>query len=351
MQQAALNSELRQGMAESSGELLLLLLSNGMSPPDFGTAVQGLMSSSQCIKSQKRRDQFVEAYSQVGCRAAALESMPHCFILYRLSIDAQGNNEGSVEVIELTKRQRGLLGNIDLLGHRIKPAEDPKSKAWLMAFWEEDAQVAWDDLMQAEPCIYIAADGVYVATRYKRVRCKAFSAMPKSAKDVQGVVRDLAPETPLRSVSFLGNLPPSVNDYNVLLAGPIDKSLGPALPQTVGHVKSASNSEVYDCFLQRRNDHHIAEAGKLIAQMLADIGKGLTPLVVAGSTKDASKAYKNAVMKRAYVHESMGKFIKKARSDGQIELWVIHGEVENTAFGKYGKLVFELFYRADLSMY
>merc|ERR1712113_55110 len=135
------------------------------------------------------------------------------------------------------------------------------------------------------------------------------------------------------------------------LAGPIDKNLGLALPSIVGHVNSTSTSEVYDYFLQRRNDHLLGEASKLISQMLADIGKGVVPLVVAGSTKDASKAYKNSLMKKVFVHESMGKFIKKARVDGQVELWVIHGNVDNSDFGKYGKLVFELFYRADLSIF
>lgn len=338
-------------MAESAGELLVLLLSNGMSPAEFGAAIDGLKSSSKSISSHKRRDLFWDAYTKLGSKASAMEMSPQCFLQYRVVLDTDGKStDDSVEVIELTKRQRGLLGSIDLLGYRIKPAEDPKSKAWMMAFSEEDAQVAWDDLMGGEPCIYVTSDGIYVATRYKRVLCKAMSAMPKSVKDVQEIVEGLAPDKPLRSVAFLGHDPPTVNDYNIFLAGLIDKSLGPALPPTVGHVNSTSTSEVYDYFLKRRNDHLIGEAGKLIAQMLADVGKGLTPLVVAGSTKDASKAYKNAVMKKAYVHESMGKFIQKARADGQIELWVINGDVENTDFGKYGKLVFELFYRADLSM-
>jgi len=337
-------------MAESPGELLVLLLSNGMSSVEFGAAIDGLKTSSKSISSHKRRDLFWDAYTKLGSKASAMETTPVCFLKYSVVLDADGKSkDDSVEVIELTKRQRGLLGSVDLMGYRIKPAEDPKSKAWMMAFSEEDAQVAWDDLMGGEPCIYITSDGIYVATRYKRVLCKAMSAMPKSVKDVQEIVEGLAPDKPLRSISFLGNEPPSVNDYNIFLAGPIDKSLGPALPPTVGHVNSTSASEAYEYFLKRRNDNLIGEAGKLIAQMLADVGKGLTPLVVAGSTKDASKAYKNAVMKKAYVHESMDKFIAKARADGQIELWGINGDVENTDFRKEWKLVFELFYRADLS--
>merc|ERR1712032_389208 len=258
-------------------------------------------------------------------------------------------DEGSAEVVELTKRQRGLLGSIDLLGYKIKPAEDPKAKSWLMAFSEDDAQKAWDDLMSAEPCIYLTSDGVYVATRYKRVLCKALGGMPKTPKDVEQIVGELAPDKPLRSISFVGNDPPAVNGYNIFLAGTIDKSLAAALPASVGHIQTTSTMEIYDYFLQRRNLNLVAEAGKLIAQMLADAGKGLVPQVIAGSTKDASKAYKNALMKKVYVHESMGKFIERVRSDGQVELHVIEGDVDDTEFGKYGKLVFELFYRADLN--
>jgi len=334
------------------GELLVLLLSNGMSPADFSTAVEGLKSSSKSIGTHKRREIFWEAYSKLASQAAKLDSTPQCFLSYRAIMDKDGKmGEDSVEVVELTKRQRGLLASVELLGHKIKPAEDPKAKSWLMVFSEEDAQTAWDDLMNGEPCIYLTPDGVFVATRYKRVLCKGLSGMPKTVKDVEQVIGELAPDKPLRSVSFTGNHPPTVNAYNVFLAGPIDKSLGPALPATIGHVNTTSTTEIYDYFLWRQNQNLIGEAGKLIAQMLADVGKGLVPLVVAGSTKDASKAYKMALMKKAYVHESMGKFINRARSDGQVELWVIKGNVDDTEFGRYGKLVFELFYRADLEAF
>lgn len=45
----------------------------------------------------------------------------------------------------------------------------------------------------------------------------------------------------------------------------------------------------------------------------------------------------------------MRKFIDRARKDGQVELHVIRGDVSDTDFGRYGSLVFELFYRVDLS--
>ena len=37
-------------------------------------------------------------------------------------------------------------------------------------------------------------------------------------------------------------------------------------------------------------------------------------------------AYKSALMKRVFVHESMGKFIAKCREDGAVELNVIKGD-------------------------
>jgi hypothetical protein len=55
-------------------------------------------------------------------------------------------------------------------------------------------QDAWDDLMTAEPCIYLAADGVYVSTRYKRALCKGLSGPLKTVKDVEKVVSELAPD-------------------------------------------------------------------------------------------------------------------------------------------------------------
>ena len=63
-------------------------------------------------------------------------------------------------------------------------------------------------------------------------------------------------------------------------------------------------------------------------------------------------AYKNALMRRVYVHESMKKFIDRAKADGSVELHVIRGDVDpESAFAKFGKLVFELYYRCDLETF
>jgi hypothetical protein len=85
--------------------------------------------------------------------------------------------------------------------------------------------------------------------------------------------------------------------------------------------------------------------------MLADVGKGLVPLICASSTKEAAVAYKSALMKKVYVHEGMTKFINKAREEGAVELCVIKGDDAGKmgAFADYGKIVFEMFYRVDLT--
>ena len=111
-----------------------------------------------------------------------------------------------------------------------------------MVWSEEDAPRAWEDLMTAEPYICIAPDGVYVATRTKRVLCRGLSAPLKAVKDVEQLVADLAPEKPLRSVSFQGHAPPAVTPYNVFVAGPkLDKEL----PPTIGYVAATSTQEMY----------------------------------------------------------------------------------------------------------
>lgn len=329
----------------TKGDLYVLLLLNGMSAEDLGAGIEKMKDKSKSIGTHKRRELFWDAYTQLNTVAVGMGDGAQCFLQYRAEVDDDGNfSDGNVQVIKLTNRQRGLLGSVDLLGYKIKG----EPKGWCMVFSEDDAQQAWDDFMSAEPCIYISADGIYVATRCKRVLCKGLSAMPKTLKDVEQIVSELAPDKPLRSVAFAGHSPPTVNAYNVFLTGTIDKALGPALPPTIGHVNTTSAIEIYDYFLQRRNESFLGDAARLIAAMLADVGKGLTPIVIAGSTKEISKAYKCALIKKLFVHESMAKFIAMARKDNQVDLVVISGDVDKSEFGKYGKCVAELFYRADI---
>jgi len=314
---------------------------------ELAAVLDGLKSSSKGIGSHKGRQLYWEAYGQMIARVSSMEGTAHCFLRF-LAVPGK-EAAGELEVVDLTKRQKGLLsGPCDLMGKKLKAPDNPAAKSWCMSWGEEEAQIAWDDITHAEPCIYVSGDAVYVATRYKRALCKGISGPPKSVKDAEALVAELAPDKPLRSVAWVGNDPPAVSGYNTFLTGAC--KFAKDLPASIGYVNATSTSEIYDYFLQRRNAHLIAEAGKLIGQMLADVGKGLVPIISASSTKEAAIAYKNALMRRVYVHESFGKFVDRVRKDGSVELWVITGDVDDTEFGRYGKIVFELFYRMDLSI-
>eukprot|EP00288_Rhodomonas_lens_P018798 CAMPEP_0177696976 /NCGR_PEP_ID=MMETSP0484_2-20121128/4266_1 /TAXON_ID=354590 /ORGANISM="Rhodomonas lens, Strain RHODO" /LENGTH=333 /DNA_ID=CAMNT_0019207981 /DNA_START=37 /DNA_END=1038 /DNA_ORIENTATION=+ len=330
----------------AEGEILVLVLSNGMQFSELAAVIDGLKNSSKSMGSHARREKYWQAYTKMNSKVAGMDGQAYCMLMYR----AKEDGEGECSLMELTKRQKGLVnGACEFMGQKVKPPEDPSSKNWCLVFSEEDAPRAWRDLMEAEPCICIAPDGVYVSTLHKRVLCKALSGPIKSLKDLEALIAELAPEKPLRSISFTGNEPPSVNSYNTFVVGP--SQLGPQLPPTIGHVASTSTHEIYAYFLKRKSAHTVGEADKLIAQMLTDVSKGETAIVLTGK-KEAQIAVKNSLMKRVFVHESMGKFIDFVRNDGSIEMIVVSGPLEELGkFGEFGGLVFELFYRADLSAF
>ena len=110
---------------------------------------------------------------------------------------------------------------------------------------------------------------------------------------------------------------------------------------------------MYDCFLTRRSRHFVTEAERLLDRMLADNGRGETkPLVCAASMQEAGIARRNSLMKRVFVHESKKAFIANTRAEGgEIELFVVTGDIEGTRFSEFGGIVFELFYRVDFSVF
>ena len=338
----------KKKVAEAEPELLVLVLAFGIDAGDAAAVLEALKSQSKSISSHKGRQLYWEAYSKFISRTSSMEGSANCFL--RFTAVPGKEAEGTVEVINLTKRQRGLLNSgLDVMGKKHKSPENPQPRAFVMTWGEDgEAQRAWEDLQNAEPCIYVAADGVYVGTRLKRLQCKALSNAPKTVKDAEALVASLAPDAPLRSINFNGtSSPPACNGYNTFMtcAG----KLAAELPANIGYIGATSCEEIYDYFSARRNEHLVAEAGKLIGQMIADVNKGLQPLIVAASTKDAAVAYKCGLMKRVYVHESFDKFINVAKRDGAVEVWVVRGNVDESEFGRHGKIVFELFYRCDLS--
>eukprot|EP01063_Lacrimia_lanifica_P022646 TRINITY_DN30182_c0_g1_i1.p1 TRINITY_DN30182_c0_g1~~TRINITY_DN30182_c0_g1_i1.p1 ORF type:complete len:341 (+),score=118.75 TRINITY_DN30182_c0_g1_i1:52-1074(+) len=333
---------------EPEPELLMLALVNGMDGTDLAAVLDAQKSSSKSCGTHKARQMYWEAYGKLVTKAQNLDAGACCMLRFDAIPGKEG--EGKAEVVELTKRQRGLVNSLDFMGRKLKPLENKESKAWCIVWAEEEAQRAWNDLHDGEACVAICPDGVYVCTRYKRVLCKALSGPLKTVKEADALVAELAPEKPLRSVSFSGNEPPTPNGYNTFLVSmaKVAKELAPNGP--IGHCNGSTTSEMYDYFEQRRNGQLINEANKLIGQMLTDVNKGQTPLI-ACSTKEAAVAFKNALMKKVYVHESFGKFINAVRKEGGVELWEIKGDVDNTDFGKYNKIVFEMFYRVDLTTF
>ena len=330
-------------------ELLLLVLCVNLTGEDAMKVVEELKSDSKKASTHKRRQLYWEAYTAMSSKLGSMEGTVNCFVKF-VAGDAEGD-AGSVEIVELTKRQRGLMGSIDIMGKKVKPPEDSASKGWAVAFSEDDVKVAWDDLHSAEPCIYITADAVYTATRFKRCLCKGLSGMPKTVKDVEKLVSELAPENPIRNISFTGNDAVSVNSYNTFLVGSVPAAVSEALPPSIGHCTGKASAEIYNYFLSRHSDYLLTEASKLISQMNVDVAKGLVPLIVASSMKDAGTARKNSLMKRVFIHESKKAFIARCQADGEVEMHIIRGNVDDSDFGKYGGVVFELFYRADLSVF
>ena len=195
--------------------------------------------------------------------------------------------------------------------------------------------------------MYATSSAVYVGTRLKRRLCKKVSGPVKTAKDLDKFVAELP--ACLQSANWTDSQAPTLNGYNFLVAGggfPAD------LPATIGRAATGSPADVYEEFTKRRSAHFLNEASRLLDMMMADNGRGETkPLICASSMKEAALARRNALMKKVYVHESKHKFIQGVRADNDVEMYVITGDVAGTRFDDFGGIVFELFYRADLSVF
>ena len=62
----------------------------------------------------------------------------HALLLYR-----DDDGDGEVEVQDLTKRQRAMVGgSIEILGRKLRALDDVGSSAWAMAWGEQDARSA-----------------------------------------------------------------------------------------------------------------------------------------------------------------------------------------------------------------
>ena len=74
-----------------------------------------------CIHTPKR-------YTQLSAKATSIQGKASCFLLYKATEDGGG----VVEIVDLTRRQRGVVGGpgVEFMGRKIKSTEDPS--AWAM---------------------------------------------------------------------------------------------------------------------------------------------------------------------------------------------------------------------------
>ncbi|OEU14219.1 hypothetical protein FRACYDRAFT_269549 [Fragilariopsis cylindrus CCMP1102] len=116
--------------------------------------------------------------------------------------------------------------------------------------------------------------------------------------------------------------------------------------------------EIYELFEKRRNTQLISDAEILIDKMLTEQNKGaksdMTASIFIGSMKDLSTARRNALLKKVYISSTKEKFIDNVRADGDdLDMVVVNERNDNDTgkFEAYGGVVFETFYKLDLSIY
>eukprot|EP00961_Rhodomonas_salina_P300977 3940288-Rhodomonas_salina.1 len=121
---------------KAEGEILVLVLSNGMQFSELAAVIDGLKNSSKSMGSHARREKYWQAYTKMNSKVAGMDGQAYCMLMYR----AKEDGEGECSLMELTKRQKGLVnGACEFMGQKVKPPEDPSSKNWCLVFSEEDA--------------------------------------------------------------------------------------------------------------------------------------------------------------------------------------------------------------------
>ena len=316
--------------------------------------------------------------------------------------EANGTNgeerQGRTEYEPFTQRQRALVqAPRCMMGRHIKLVvvtannhhdnnddnnhndndNQVSGKEFFMPWFGDEAQMAYDDITNGEPCISLDSDrGVFVSTRIKRKHCANLpGTVTKSMTNLMEYIQHgLQPDHPLPSIAWNAHDPPTVKTYNVVLTGVWPTTITHHLDTNVAmHTNTTSMHEIYDAFEKRRNTYHITQAEALITKMLTEIAKGHTArgggdddghnnnnnngsTVHSGSMKDLATARRNALLKRVYIDSSKHKFIQSALEEGKnapYEMIVVHCRPPETAgkFEAYGGVVFETFYKLDLSIY
>ena len=66
---------------------------------------QELKNKSKSIGTHARRELYWNGYTKMASKISGADGAAHCFLSYRVGTDG----EGTVELTDLTKRQRGLV--------------------------------------------------------------------------------------------------------------------------------------------------------------------------------------------------------------------------------------------------
>ena len=292
-----------------------------------------------------------------------------CFVAKFGNARSDSKEKGRIEYEPFTKRQKSLVGTPKLMmGRHIKllmkegDEDDPSKKGdeFIMPWFGDEAEEAYLDITAGEECISIDSDrGVYVSTKIKRKNCSAGSSSLKSIDGVQDYISKLEPDTPLQSIAWEGHQPPTTNTYNVILTGtwPSAVTNHLTMDESLAHINTSSMDEIYDLFLLRRNNQYLQEAETLIESMVTEQNKSkgtdTNASIFTGSMKDLATAKRNAILKKVYISSAKKKFIQAARAEGGIDMIIINEREKNEKgkFEEWGGVVFETYYKLDLSIY
>ena len=352
--------------------MMILLLIYGFTPTDLSNSLAELQKQSTNLGTHKQRESYWQAYQDiqkstnkhvdVDKDGGKLYGIAKYFRSTNLDTD-DDDEKGRIEFEPLTKRQMALVGTPKLMmGRHIKLAVEEEEgsstgKEFIMPWFGEEAESAYRDITSGEECISIDSDrGVFVSTKVKRKNCAGAPSSLKSIDAVLEYISKLEPDKPLQSIAWEGHQPPKVNSYNVILTGTWPTSVVQNLPDTIAHTNTTSMNEIYNLFDTRRNNHYISEAELLIDKMITENGKNKgsdSSASVFIGMKDLASARRNALLKKAYICSTKKKFIQLARSEGGFELVVVNSREGDQAgkFEEWGSVVFETFYKLDLSIY
>eukprot|EP00980_Cylindrotheca_fusiformis_P003230 scaffold734_cov118-Cylindrotheca_fusiformis.AAC.4 len=360
--------------SSSSPPMMMLLLINGFSPSELSESLGKLKAETKNLGTHNQRQFYWQAYQDVQKELNKSSNVDieggklYGLVKHFASQDTSNNNNNEeqstsrTEFEEFTKRQRALVQTPKVfMGRHIRllvdeDGETGSGKEFFMPWFGEEAEAAYLDITQGDEAISIDSDrGVFVSTRIKRKNCAGKPTI-KSLDGLLEYINELQPDKPLQSIAWEGHNPPKVSSYNVILTGVWPNTITHHLPPTIAYTNTTSMHEIYDLFEKRRNDHYIEEAETLISRMLTDIGKNnadTSSSVYTGSMKDLACARRNALLKKVYISADKTKFIQNAKADGGFDVIVIRPRQgsEAGAFEEYGAVVFETFYKLDLSIY